>query len=486
MNYEQLKKAFIKLKKEQLSYIDEIVKISFDKLLSENVKLQIYRKLKEYDLALYDIRRELRAECEKELKEKYGDFFDINFGYDNRREIFRTAFIEFDLDVNFLNEINFETDWDEWKFYNRLGIDRKSKHYKYTIGDLIYNYEEFNALCMDYILNGQKLIEKPIYIFDGCYYDEFSFISNIYGRYIDLYNDFSFNKFHSNDKGIREISDYAMTEFEKDKIIIPKEEYISSNEVQNIFMRELLDITNHSIEDCVNKTKEKSKQISYFRSTEYKEKVLLERINQLYEKIRGEFIQEEILYSGSFLDILRETYRLPNNDVVYKEKVRKNKGKDSVIVVAITPDDEYIITFQTRKGNEINAEFPSGYIENNEDVLSAAKRELMEETGYTTDDLFIVDEAFTSSGIDNSTTYIVIANGCVKELDARTDGTELVNYGLFSELELKYLIDHNIINGSTNKLAYYNLVYTADKYFYGYIGGKKVYRKKKVKEKLEL
>ena len=151
MSYEQLKETFIKLKKEQLSYIDEVVKVSFDKILSEDVKLQIYRKLKEYDLALYDIKRDLRAECEKELKEKYDNFFRTNFGYDNRRAVFRTAFIEFDLDVNYLNEINFENDWDEWKFYSRLGIDKKSKHYKYTIGDLICNYDEFNALYIDYV-----------------------------------------------------------------------------------------------------------------------------------------------------------------------------------------------------------------------------------------------------------------------------------------------------------------------------------------------
>ena len=100
---------------------------------------------------------------------------------------------------------------------------------------------------------------------------------------------------------------------------------------------------------------------------------------------------------------------MPNENIVSKEKIIKNAGKDSVIVIAITQDKEYIITIQNRINDKLIAEFPSGYIENNEDPIEAAKRELKEETGYISDDLFLVDEAYTSPGTDNSKTYIVIA-----------------------------------------------------------------------------
>ena len=138
--------------------------------------------------------------------------------------------------------------------------------------------------------------------------------------------------------------------------------------------------------------------MNYIRSPEYKEKILLDRINEIYKKVKGKFIQKEVLYSGNFLQILRETYRLPNENIVSKEKIIKNAGKDSVIVIAITQDKEYIITIQNRINDKLIAEFPSGYIENNEDPIEAAKRELKEETGYISDDLFLVDEAYTSPG----------------------------------------------------------------------------------------
>ena len=48
MNYEYLKKEFIKLKKEELIYIDNISKISSNKILPEYEKLEFYRGLNNY------------------------------------------------------------------------------------------------------------------------------------------------------------------------------------------------------------------------------------------------------------------------------------------------------------------------------------------------------------------------------------------------------------------------------------------------------
>lgn len=117
-------------------------------------------------------------------------------------------------------------------------------------------------------------------------------------------------------------------------------------------------------------------------------------------------------------------------------------------------------------------------MEDNEDIIAAAKRELKEETGYISDDLFIVDEAYTSPGTDNSIIYIVIANNCIKINEKSSNGTELVDYGLFSEKELEYLINKNIMNGAMNKLAYYNLVNNTDDCNVTYVkSNKKIYKK---------
>ena len=121
---------------------------------------------------------------------------------------------------------------------------------------------------------------------------------------------------------------------------------------------------------------------------------------------------------------------------------------------------KYLIKFQNRIENELIAEFPAGYIEKNETPIDAAKRELEEETGYTSDNLMMLDEVYPMMGIDNSKTYIVIADDCIKNGTIKTDGNELVSYDLFSKNELDYLFYSNFIKGSLNKLAYYNLIRT--------------------------
>ena len=58
------------------------------------------------------------------------------------------------------------------------------------------------------------------------------------------------------------------------------------------------------------------------------------------------------------------------------------------------------------------------------------------------------------------------------------NGTELVSYGLFSESELKYLINSNIMNGAMNKLVYYNLINNVEDCNITYTkSNKKIYKK---------
>ena len=430
MDIEKLKKEFIKLKSGELAYLDNIAKLGYQKTFSQEEKLNIYRKLKFY---------------ENENAKFYKILSDIL--YESKEKNMDKVFIEIKLKDDFFNKVSDIFNRHRYLILRRYNINLETNSYILTVKDIIderytkYRYEDF-----DYLFNNQELFEKPIYIFT--YYDDHSDEYFLFDFTTGIYSDFVYG-----DR--KEISVKEMENFEKGKIIMRVTSYVDEVEVSTIFREELLNENNKTLEDCANSTMIRVNELNYLRSSEYKEKMLLEKITNIYEKVKGKLTKEEILYSGDFINLIREVYSLPNNRTITREKIVKNGGKDSVIIVATDSNGNYILTFQTRINDKIIAEFPSGYIEDGEGVIEAAKRELKEETGYVSDIVTLLDEFYYSVGIDNSICYIVRMKNSVKAFDVNSN--ENLTYGIFTEEELKYLLNNNIMCGGLNKLAYYSL-----------------------------
>ena len=430
MDIEKLKKEFIKLKSEELEYLDNIAKLGYQKTFSQEEKLNIYRKLKFY---------------ENENARFYKLLSDIL--YESKEKNMDKVFIEIKLKDDFFNKVSDIFNRHRYLILRRYNINLDTNSYILTVKNIINgNYTKYRYTDFDYLFNNQELFEKPIYIFT--YYDDHSDEYFLFDFTTGIYSDFVYG-----DR--KEISVKEMENFEKGKIIMRVTSYVDEVEVREIFREELLNENNKTLEDCANSTIIRVNKLNYLRSPEYKEKMLLEKITKLYDKVKGKLTKEEILYSGYFINLIKEVYSLPNNKTITREKIVKNGGKDSVIIVATDSNGNYILTFQTRINDKIIAEFPSGYIENGEDVIEAAKRELKEETGYVSDIVTLLDEFYYSVGIDNSVCCIVRMKNCVKAFNVNPN--ENLTYGIFTEEELKYLLNNNIMCGSLNKLAYYSL-----------------------------
>ena len=436
MDIENLKKEFIKLKSGELEYLDNIAKLGYQKTFSQEEKLNIYRKLKFY---------------ENENARFYKLLSDIV--YESKEKNMDKVLIEIKLKDDFFNKVSDIFNRHRYLILRRYNINLESNSYILTVKDIIdSNYTKYRYSDFDYLFNKQELFEKPIYIF--LYYDDHSDECllpsdwNLFDYTTGIYIDFVYG-----DK--KEISIKKIYDFEKNKIIIRVTPRVDELEVRTIFREELLNENNKSLEDCANSTMIRVNELNYLRSSEYKEKMLLEKITNIYEKVKGKLTKEEILYSGDFINLIKEVYSLPNNKTITREKIVKNGGKDSVIIVATDSNGNYILTFQTRINDKIIAEFPSGYIEDKEDVIEAAKRELKEETGYVSDNVTLLDESYYSVGIDNSVCCIVRMKNCVKAFNVNPN--ENLTYGIFTEEELKYLLNNNIMCGTINKLAYYSM-----------------------------
>ena len=90
----------------------------------------------------------------------------------------------------------------------------------------------------------------------------------------------------------------------------------------------------------------------------------------------------EEIFDGVILHVFKDTVALPNGNPAIREVIRH---VGAVGVIPVTDDGKVIIERQFRYPlSSVITEIPAGKLDSfTEDRLSAAKRELEEETGYT-------------------------------------------------------------------------------------------------------
>jgi ADP-ribose pyrophosphatase len=89
----------------------------------------------------------------------------------------------------------------------------------------------------------------------------------------------------------------------------------------------------------------------------------------------------EVFSAPPWIKVLRERVRLPDGRIV--EDYHRIMIADCVIVYAETDDGLVVVERQYKHGAQnVGLSLPAGAIDEGEDPLLAAKRELLEETGY--------------------------------------------------------------------------------------------------------
>ena len=172
------------------------------------------------------------------------------------------------------------------------------------------------------------------------------------------------------------------------------------------------------------------------------------------------YTDKEIESNTTFLKLKEGYYQLNNNETIRRESVIRRVGAiDAVAMFAITSDKKILLVIQPRVAlptkTKVDIELPAGYIEENEDILTASARELKEETGYVAKRQIKIDSYYPSLGYSGEKIHIVLALDCRKKYDQSLDKDEFVSFIEVDIKEFKYLLDNGYILDATARLAYY-------------------------------
>jgi len=127
-----------------------------------------------------------------------------------------------------------------------------------------------------------------------------------------------------------------------------------------------------------------------------------------------------------------------------EEKLKRSDGKiikhyyaierpDVVYVVALTKDREIVLVYQYKNGiKDLVWELPAGFIEKDEKVEEAARRELLEETGYSSDRLTKIGSFSSSAGLARNTNYFFLAKNAEKASKQKLDENEEIEIKMYS------------------------------------------------------
>ena len=132
------------------------------------------------------------------------------------------------------------------------------------------------------------------------------------------------------------------------------------------------------------------------------------------------------VFGGVLFDVYQWEQELFDGTKTLFEKLKR---PDTVVVFPVLDDGKIILIEQEQPGTEPFIGATGGRVDKGEDILEAAKRELLEESGYEASEFVLWDAQHPTSKID-WVVYTFIAKGLKKVADMSLDAGEKINLKL--------------------------------------------------------
>jgi 8-oxo-dGTP pyrophosphatase MutT (NUDIX family) len=138
-----------------------------------------------------------------------------------------------------------------------------------------------------------------------------------------------------------------------------------------------------------------------------------------------ERLRSERLFETPYFNLRSDRIRLPDGSI--KDPYYVVERPDAAIIFPLTRDGEVVLVRQYRPPLErMELGLPAGLVEKGEKPEAAARRELLEETGYSGDEWETMGSLASSPSLKDNWAYLFLAYGVERVATPDPDEHELV------------------------------------------------------------
>ncbi|WP_051204643.1 NUDIX hydrolase [Butyrivibrio sp. VCD2006] len=185
------------------------------------------------------------------------------------------------------------------------------------------------------------------------------------------------------------------------------------------------------------------------------------------KKLEWEVIRSKHIIQDEWMDLREMAFRFPDGSEF--EPFYNYSRRDYVVVVPFDEEGNLICVRQYRHGiRQVTTEFPAGGIErsdgkeyrstannsDSEEAVEAAKRELLEETGYEAGELKHLITIPSHATLADNYAYVYVARNCKRVSGQQLDDTEFLNVYRLSPEQIEELIRRGEFQQSVHVMAW--------------------------------
>ncbi|MBD1576643.1 NUDIX hydrolase [Vibrio sp. S11_S32] len=136
-------------------------------------------------------------------------------------------------------------------------------------------------------------------------------------------------------------------------------------------------------------------------------------------------MRQQILHQWKNIQLIEKEVTLPTGQSICHTTIIH---PGAAVILPITENGEIILLKQFRPSlNKWILELPAGTIENNEDPLTCAKRELTEESGYRAQEIHPLGQCTPMAGFCDEIQYLFVATRLSAPAQQQLDNDEIID-----------------------------------------------------------